>query len=439
MLTVKHLRALGEGEKLSESLGRGLGTLRFRRTGSVIRIYFRYTKPDGRRDELPLGPYDEDGRDGLTLAGSRERVAALRDRLKSGSGNVRADLEAEAQAQKEHWEAAERQRELERQALEAQQRFTLKRLCEAYVTQLEIRGRTKAARDAGSCFRVHLFQSHPELANTAANTVKSEAIANMLRIVRASGKERTAGVLRSYLSAAFNQAIQARFDTGASIELTGFDLEANPVSIIRAIPVRKGQRTLSENELFIYFQSLSDSVVDEALRLALLAGGQRMSQLLRTRLRDWKPAVKHLHLWDGKGRRNEPREHILPLQPEAAAVVERLITRARSKAKKGDTNPSLWITVGDASLDPGTAVKRVGQIAEDMGGEPFTLRDLRRSAETRMAELGVSKQDRAQLLSHGLSGVQAGHYDKYDYIREKAAALAIWERFLTGRTGNPAT
>lgn len=37
---------------------------------------------------------------------------------------------------------------------------------------------------------------------------------------------------------------------------------------------------------------------------------------------------------------------------------------------------------------------------------------------------------RAQLLSHGLSGAQAAHYDRYEYMTEKRNALEAWERRL---------
>ena len=47
----------------------------------------------------------------------------------------------------------------------------------------------------------------------------------------------------------------------------------------------------------------------------------------------------------------------------------------------------------------------------------FHHQDLRRTAETRMAEIGISKDIRAQIQSHGLGGVQARHYDMYDYFR----------------------
>ena len=54
-----------------------------------------------------------------------------------------------------------------------------------------------------------------------------------------------------------------------------------------------------------------------------------------------------------------------------------------------------------------------------------------------LAGMGVSRDTRAQLLSHGLSGVQAAHYDRHTYTDEKRAALVAWEQRLddieTGR------
>jgi hypothetical protein len=59
--------------------------------------------------------------------------------------------------------------------------------------------------------------------------------------------------------------------------------------------------------------------------------------------------------------------------------------------------------------------------------EPFELRDIRRTAETM---LGVSKDIRAQLQSHGLGGVQGRHYDKHEYMDEKREALERWAAHL---------
>ena len=47
-----------------------------------------------------------------------------------------------------------------------------------------------------------------------------------------------------------------------------------------------------------------------------------------------------------------------------------------------------------------------------------------------MAALGVGKDVRAHLLSHGLTGVQVQHYDRHDYLAEKRRALELWEKHL---------
>ena len=43
-----------------------------------------------------------------------------------------------------------------------------------------------------------------------------------------------------------------------------------------------------------------------------------------------------------------------------------------------------------------------------------------------LARMGISKDVRAHILSHGLGGVQARHYDMHDYADEKRNALEAW-------------
>ena len=52
------------------------------------------------------------------------------------------------------------------------------------------------------------------------------------------------------------------------------------------------------------------------------------------------------------------------------------------------------------------------------------------TVETLLAAQGVSAEVRAWLLSHGRSGVQQKHYDRYSYLPEKRAALEQWGRYL---------
>ena len=141
----------------------------------------------------------------------------------------------------------------------------------------------------------------------------------------------------------------------------------------------------------------------------------------------------------------QPRPHLLPLGEIAAGIVEvlasRAIERTTQAAKRGhrdpDPNPSLFISRGRV-MDLGAPGRRVTEIVAELKCPPFDVADLRRTAETMLAGLGISRDHRAVLLSHGLSGVQQAHYDRHDYLAEKRSALVLWEKHLTGLlTGKP--
>ncbi len=52
---------------------------------------------------------------------------------------------------------------------------------------------------------------------------------------------------------------------------------------------------------------------------------------------------------------------------------------------------------------------------------PFQLCDARRTCETMLQKLGVDKEVRSHLLSHGKAqGVQGKHYERYDFLPQKA-------------------
>jgi integrase len=339
-----------------------------------------------------------------------------RDRIAEAARKI-AEAEAKAAALVAEAEAAKREQE-------KRQRYTLRTLCETYCDLLQARGKP-SARQARSILKVHVFEAHPDIAATPARDVTPLQVAAMVRQTREAGRERAAGVLRSYLSAAFTAGKKAPFDASLPAALIPFEIERNPVDAIPAIAVRAGNRTLSADELRAYLGRLGDDLADQALLLALLAGGQRMAQLLRAKVSDYDPDAQTLRLWDGKGRRTSPREHVLPLAPRAAALVERLTARAQ-----GMESPLLFSTYGQTQLADTTPGKRAAEIGAAMTGEPFDLRDIRRTCETMLAGLGISRDTRAQLLSHGLGGVQATHYDRHGYTDEKRAALVAWENRL---------
>lgn len=347
------------------------------------------------------------------------------------------ELEREKAAAKT---AAIATKEAEKLAAESRKQYTLKALCSAYCDHLKALGKIDSARQARSILKVHIFEAFPEIAALPASEIDSDHAATLIRKVIEQGKKRTAGVLRSYLSAAFNAARKARFDAKLPSDLIAYGVKDNPAEIIATIAVNRGDRTLIADELKTYMAALSDDdLSDQALKLALFSGGQRMAQLLRPKISDYDYDNRILRLWDGKGKRTTPREHLLPLAPKAAAIVEKLITRARKQeeatAKKENREPaysSLWIfsSHGKAQLSDTTPGKRAAEICKNMKCPPFDLRDIRRTCETMLAGMRIHKDIRSQLLSHGLSGVQDAHYDRHGYIDEKRAVLVAWEKRL---------
>jgi hypothetical protein len=203
---------------------------------------------------------------------------------------------------------AEAKREMEAALLEKENRsrYTLRALCNAYSDHLEAKGKG-SARQARSIFKCHVFEVAPEMADTPAREITAHQVAALVRKVMEQDKTRAAGVLRSYLSAAFNAARKAPFDAKLPSSLIAYGVESNPVEPIATIPVNRGERTLNADELKIYMAALSDeSIADLALQLALLAGGQRMAQLLRAKVSDYDQETEILRLWDKKGRRTTP-------------------------------------------------------------------------------------------------------------------------------------
>jgi hypothetical protein len=357
-------------------------------------------KQGGKDRLITLGQYPV-----WTLAAAREEARERRRSLDRGIDPDEAKRE-QRQAEKE----AQRREALARER-------SLTHLMDAYTRHLIARGKTDSARLVASVTKRHIA-SVPEIATKPAAVIRPEDIVTLVRRVYDTGKHQQARNVRSFICSAFNLAWRAPLDPTIPSAFGDFGVTTNPATPVRAIPGSRGQRILTDAELRAYLREISkDAPSDIALRLALLAGGQRLRQLLRVTGRDWDPQARTLRLWDGKGARTEPREHLVPLATEGAALV------ARMGAIDPDA-PLLQATVIGAS-------KRCAYTARKIAPrDPFDLRDIRRSVETRLASLGISRDTRAQLLSHGLGGIQQKHYDRHQYLDEKRAALVAWEAHL---------
>ncbi|MEO8802941.1 MAG: hypothetical protein ABI304_07345, partial [Rudaea sp.] len=62
-ITWRGLESIKQGKWLSAGGNKGAGRLSaFGKKAGGAAFYFRYTKPDGTRDSMPLGHYDAKGR-----------------------------------------------------------------------------------------------------------------------------------------------------------------------------------------------------------------------------------------------------------------------------------------------------------------------------------------------------------------------------------------
>jgi len=416
------------GKWIAEPLGgRGGGSLvvRVAPNGGKL-FYFRYTDPMRRQRMIALGAYDRNGRTGLTLAQAREKAAEYSRRYRADDRLLAEHVKAERDEQAKKLAEADR--------------GTLAALLEAYADFLEKRGSTETARNARSLIRRHVLEAWPEYAQKRASEIRPAEITTILRTVAEKGKGRTAGKLRAYMRAAYALALRAEHDASAPAALRPFGIESNPVAATAALTQfnRARDRVLTAAELGAYvraLEALPRGPVRQALLAALYLGGQRTAQLLRLTPADVDLAGRTLALRDPKGRRTQgPRLHVLPITDAVAPILEEALAASAGA-------PWVFTFHGTRPIRPETLSKAVREIARALAKNPelqragasrgaFELRDIRRTCETMLAALGISREVRAQIQSHGISGVQARHYDRHDYMTEKRAALEAWARHL---------
>ena len=317
--------------------------------------------------------------------------------------------------------AAEREAKAKAQAakLEAEQ-FTLEALLNDYCNHLEALGRV-AHKDARSIFKLHVVEAWPKVAALPANQVTGEQIADMMRRVIELGKARTSNKLRSYIRAAFQTAKAARSKASIPVRFKSYNVTHNPGADTEPDESanKADKRPLTAEELRSYWQAIKTApgFRGAVLRLHLLTGGQRIEQLVN--LRTENVSSNSITLFDGKGRPGKPpRPHTVPLIPHAAAALL-------------ECQPQGTYAI---STDKGVthlAATTLSAWAVEASGQPdFRAKRVRSGVETLRASARISSDIRGRLQSHGISGVQARHYDGHDYVEEKRQALETLFRLL---------
>lgn len=205
-------------------------------------------------------------------------------------------------------------------------------------------------------------------------------------------------------------------------------LDEPPAAIVRKRVLNSDPKTRNGDEVRYFWEATGqlNSPFKEALRLMLLLG-QRRDEVAEA---PWSEFSDDLNVWTLPPERTKNGEqHAVPIQGIAREILEDL------KAKR-DGSRFVFTTTRTTPVSGWSKTKIAldKKIAELAGGpiDAWRIHDLRRTAATGMAQIGVPPHIVEAVLNHlsGHKGSIAGVYNLATYPAEKADALKRWSEHI---------
>ncbi|MDR3494856.1 MAG: tyrosine-type recombinase/integrase [Ancalomicrobiaceae bacterium] len=261
--------------------------------------------------------------------------------------------------------------------------------------------------------------------NRLAREIESEEVVELIRPIYERGALSMADHVRCYIHAAYSWGMKSDNDY-RNTSSRRFRIPYNPAAGIPTEPKVQGTRWLSEDEFVQLYRWLEcpDTPVHPAYPRAvqiIMLTGQRVEE------------IAHLHVdqWDAKERiidwsnTKNLQPHAVPVPSLAAELIESI-------------TPNEYGWYFPSAKDPSKPVSHATLYSfvwrqRDRGVIPqATNRDLRRTFKTLAGKAGVSKEIRDRLQNHALQDVSSKHYDRWNYMAEKRAGMAKWDKFVRG-------
>jgi len=211
-------------------------------------------------------------------------------------------------------------------------------------------------------------------------------------------------------------------------------IQQNPTIGLRGPErVKARDRVLSENEISAFWQGADQlSWPFQPIFKLLLLTGQRREEVAGM---TWRELDLENATWTiAKERAKNGKAHLVHLSPQALAVFDAF------QSIHSDC-PMVFSTTGySAPSGFSKAKKRLDQhMATILGDdfEPWRAHDLRRTAASGMAALGIQPHIIERVLNHvsGAQGGLVGVYQRHEYLAERKAALEVWGARLSELSG----
>ena len=262
------------------------------------------------------------------------------------------------------------------------------------------------------------------LHETGVHKIIRVSVASRLSEIGKENGPFAANRARAYLSGFFSWAVEQGF------------VEDNPVRGTGRIAKEVTRdRVLSDAELRLIWEHSGSGEYGVIVKLLLLTG-QRREEIAAMQ---WDELDLANGLWSmGSGRTKNKRKHVITLSAlvlELMQGVEHRGDRALCFGRRKGPF-SGWSKAKSGLNERITAALRT----ENPKAKPMSawrLHDLRRTAATRMADLGVQPHVVEAVLNHvsGYKAGIAGVYNHAAYSSEKKAALTLWSEHVLGLVG----
>lgn len=348
----------------------------------VIAFQYRY-KIDGKPRRMTLGQYDE-----LSLKEARELVAEYRKLVSVGRDPITVrDMQIETNIQ-----AA-----------------TVEGCINAWL------GSASASRLVKRDHWERALNRHviTYVGNMIVDDMAISHWQPVFKRMRDNGAETFAGEVLSRLKTIFSYCIRTEM------------IKRNPVADLRVIdvgkPAKAGKRNFSDSEIGAFWRTVEKSTItfqNQLFLKLLLLTACRGVELRLAKKSEFDLKGRVWRVPDENSKTREPFER--GLSHKAVELLEIAFALYKDFAQ---VFPPASIKK-DRPMSAGVLLNMAKQLRDEMDIEHWAIHDLRRTAKTKMSELGVAPHVSEKVLGHKLGGVLAV-YDQHSYLREQQDALDL--------------